>query len=70
MILLSSCDFFFSKLTLSKNSLNYTIGESNSLDPDKDRHSVGPDLGPICLQRLSAGDFLSPLARKGFNLFQ
>ena len=29
---------------------------SNSLDPDKDRHSVGPDLGPNCLQRLSADD--------------
>ena len=23
---------------------------SNSLDPDQDRHSVGPDLGPNCLQ--------------------
>ena len=23
------------------------------LDPDQDRHSVGPDLGPSCLQRLS-----------------
>ena len=27
---------------------------SNSLDPDQDRRSVGPDLGPDCLQRLSA----------------
>ena len=27
---------------------------SNSLDPDQDRRSVGPDLGPNCLQRLSA----------------
>ena len=26
---------------------------SNSLDPDQDRHSVGQDLGPNCLQRLS-----------------
>ena len=26
---------------------------SNSLDPDQDRHAVGPDLGPNCLQRLS-----------------
>ena len=25
---------------------------SNSLDRDQDRHSVGPDLGPNCLQRL------------------
>ena len=23
------------------------------MDPDLDRHSVGPDLGPNCLQRLS-----------------
>ena len=29
---------------------------SNSLDPDQDRHSVGPDLGPSCLQRLSPDD--------------
>ena len=33
-----------------------TIRVSNSLDPDQDRHSVGPDLGPNCLQRLSADD--------------
>ena len=26
---------------------------SNSLNPDQDRHSFGPDLGPNCLQRLS-----------------
>ena len=29
---------------------------SNSLDADQARHSVGPDLGPNCLQRLSADD--------------
>ena len=27
---------------------------SNCLDPDQDRRFVGPDLGPYCLQRLSA----------------
>ena len=27
---------------------------SKGLDPDQDRHSVGPDLGPNGLQRLSA----------------
>ena len=27
---------------------------SNSLDPDQARHYVGPDLGPYCLQTLSA----------------
>ena len=29
---------------------------SNSLDRDQARHSVGPDLGPNCLQRLSSDD--------------
>ena len=28
----------------------------NSLDPDQAQHFVGPDLGPSCLQRLSADD--------------
>ena len=29
---------------------------SNSLDPDQARRFVGPDLGPHCLQSLSADD--------------
>ena len=29
---------------------------SNSLDSDQARHFVGPELGPNCLQRLSADD--------------
>ena len=29
---------------------------SNSLDPDQARHFVGSDLGPNCLQKLSADD--------------
>ena len=29
---------------------------SNNLDPDQDQHTVGPDLGPNCLQRLSTDD--------------
>ena len=41
---------------------------SNSLDPDKDRYYVSSDLGPNCLQRLSADD-KSPLARKEFKDF-
>ena len=28
----------------------------NSLDPDQAQQVVGPDLGPNCLQRLSADD--------------
>ena len=38
----------------SKCSFRNTIRVSNSFDPDQDRHSVGPDLCPNCLQRLSA----------------
>ena len=37
----------------SKDSFRNTIRVSNILDPDQDRHSVGPDLGPNCLQNLS-----------------
>ena len=29
---------------------------SNSLERDQARHSVGPDLGPNCLQRSAADD--------------
>ena len=31
-----------------------TIQVSNSLNPDQARHFVGTDLGPNCLQKLSA----------------
>ena len=30
----------------------------NNFDPDQARHSVCPDLGPNCLQRLSTDDKL------------
>ena len=51
------CDFFFFfKLTFSKKTFRNTISVSDSLDPDQARHFVGPDLGPNCLQRLSADD--------------
>ena len=39
-----------------KEEIRNTIRMSNSLDPDQSRHFVGPDLGPNCLQRLSADD--------------
>ena len=48
--------WFFSKLTFWKNSFRNTISVSNGLDPDQDRHFVGPGLGPNCLQRLAADD--------------
>ena len=46
--------FFFSKSSFSKNSFRNAIRVANSLDPDQARHLVGPDLGPNCLQKLSA----------------
>ena len=45
MLLLLSADF--SKLTFSKNSFRKAIRVSNGLDPDQDRHYVGPHLGPL-----------------------
>ena len=45
---------FFPKSTFLKNSFGNTIRVSNRLDPNQVRHFVGPDLGLICLQRLSA----------------
>ena len=49
---LASADFF--KIIFFKNSSRNTIKVSNSLEPDQARHVVRPDLGSICLQRLSA----------------
>ena len=42
------------------------MGVANGLDPDQDRHSVGPDLGPKHLQRLSAHD-TSPFSKERVN---
>ena len=41
-----------------QNILSRTPSElvSNSLGPDQAQHSVGPDLGPNCLQRSSGDD--------------
>ena len=39
--------------------LSGILSVSNGLDPDQDQHFVGPDLGPNCLQSLSAGNFAS-----------
>ena len=54
LFLLSMDFFFFFKLTISKTSFRNTIRVSNSLDQDQAQCFVGPDLGPNCLQRLSA----------------
>ena len=47
---------FFSKSTFSKDSFRNTSRVSNILDPDQAQQNVKPDLGPNCLQRLSADD--------------
>ena len=53
MFLFSSADFFQNKrFNLKKIQEHYK--SVKGLDPDQDRHSVGPDLGPNCLQSLSA----------------
>ena len=62
LLSLSSADFFL-RLTFSRNSFTNTIRVSNSFDPDQDRYSVGPDLGPNCLQR-----FISRRLQSGLNL--
>ena len=46
----------FSKSTSLKNSFRNAIRVSNGSDPDQDQYSVGHDLGPNCLKRLSADD--------------
>ena len=67
MLLLSSADFLQNKLC--KKNLSGILSECQWLDPDQNRHSVGPDLGPNCLQRLSADDksFQDLHVRKEFN---
>ena len=54
---------FFSKSAFSKNSFRNTIRVSTSLDPGQARRLVGPDLGPNCLQRLSADDISRQIVR-------
>ena len=44
---------FFKIIFFEKFFWEYTIRVSNNLDPDQARHSVRPDLGSNCLQRLS-----------------
>ena len=48
--------WFFSKLIFWNNSFAITIRVPNSLNLDQARRSVRSDLGPNCLQRLSADD--------------
>ena len=51
MILLFA-DFFSNfNFLFQKVGFRRIIRASNGLDPDQDQHSVGPDLGPNCLQK-------------------
>ena len=45
---------------LYSNYFRNAFTVSNSLDPDQDRHSVGPDLVPNCFQRLLVEDKVIP----------
>ena len=44
---------FFIKNKFVKKPFRNTVGVPNSLDPEQDRHFVGADFGPNCLQRSS-----------------
>ena len=57
----------FLKVNFLKNSFWNTFRVSNSLDPDQARHFFGPDLGPNCLQSLSADD--TSRQKSGSKLF-
>ena len=50
--------YFSSKVNLLKKYSMNIIRESNSLNPDQARHSVGPGLDPTCLQLWSADDII------------
>ena len=51
------CGFVFYKINFfKKRNFRNTIRVSNSLDPDQASRFFRPDLGPNCLQRLSADD--------------
>ena len=66
MLFFMVCFFlgFFFKINFLKKSFSNAIRVSNSLYPDLDRHSVGPDLGPNSLQWLSADDKIPCLQAK------
>ena len=64
MCLLSSADFFLSKLTFSKNSFDSTFRVSNGLDPDQFcRSSPGFRLFAMVISRRQK----SPLARNALQ---
>ena len=54
MILLSYLLIFFFKINFFKTFFQEHYQIAKGLDPYQDRITFGPDLGPNCLQRLSA----------------
>ena len=50
------CCQFFSKYKLFQKIFNHHYHSGKWLDSDQDWHSVRPNLGPNCLQRISAED--------------
>ena len=58
----------FSKLTFSTKSFRNIIRVPNCLHPYQDQHSVGPDLGPNCLQRLSVIREVNPSKERANQL--
>ena len=54
--MLFCCLLTFYKINFAQKNFRNTTRAPNSLDPDKDCHSVGPEQGPNCLQMLSADD--------------
>ena len=54
IMVLSSGDFFQNQLF--RKIISGIPSMSNSLDSDQARHFVRPDLGPNCLQKVSADD--------------
>ena len=60
MLLVSSADFYF-KIYFFKKFFNEHF---QSVKLFGSRHSVGPDLGPNCLQKLSAEDKVATSRRR------
>ena len=64
--------FKFCRLPFFKKKKSFrNIRVANGSDPDQDRCSVGPDLGPIGLPRLSADElslWFKTLQRRGHSL--
>ena len=60
IFLIFCCLLIFFKIKFFKTFIQEYYQSVNSLDPDQARYSVWPDLGMICLQRLSADDKSCP----------